>query len=234
MKRSLWIAMDLLLDASRRPAFVGMTAFTLIFFPVQMGLIDGVTARVPTFPHGMGFRLSLAMTAAWPALTLVGLLAEVLVPARARGELEATLATPITSGELALGWMLPGIALTLIAPPLTYPLVLGAYRLTAGAWPAHPLAELAHFALAAQVATLWVAVPALWALPKSGSGAPFLLRSLAGFWLLLGLDLALGALRLLGHRSLVPAIMVAATIAGVGGALVVGRSLDREGLIGRM
>jgi hypothetical protein len=231
MKRSLWIAADLLEDAMATGAFWSVGAFLGLWLPLQAGLIDGLASRgFPLF----ALRHSMTLNASWPVLAVLGLHAHVFLPRRIRRELEPLLLTPIDDLDLVAGLSLPMLGVMLAAPPLTFGLNMAGFRFAAGRLPAEMPTEFGMLCLGTQVACLWLTAASVDASLRATTQAGYMARLLAGYALVGVLDAAFLVLRLTGYPRLqVPAMCLAMA----GGAVVLGlvsRRVDRELLIRRI
>jgi hypothetical protein len=231
VKRSLWIAADLLKDAAASGAFWSVGAFLGMWLPLQAGLIDGLVSRgFPLF----GLRHSMTLNACWPALAVLGLHAHVFLPRRIRRELEPLLLTPVDDRDLVAGLSLPMVGVMLAAPPIAFCLNMAGFRFAAGHLPEGMPREFGMLCLSTQVACLWLTAASVDASLRSTTQAGYMARLLAGYAFVGVLDAAFLALRLTGYPRLQVPLMCLAMAGGAGVLGLVSRRVDRELLIRRI
>jgi len=227
----VWIALDLAVEARRRTAFLWLTVPFLAWWPFQMGFIDGGAAASPLWASGFGFRHSLVMGAAWPAVAGLGMLAEIVVPRKLAGELEPLLATPVSERELVAAFAAPTFAATLVYPLIAHPLALAGYRLGAGCWPPEGGRGFLHLCLSAQVAGAWLAASGVASLFACRGTSGFMLGSLSGYGALIPADAGQAVLAFCGLSRWIGPALIVSLAAGVAALWLVARRVPREALL---
>jgi hypothetical protein len=202
VRAALWIAADLGREALAMPAFRIMAPLLVLALPAHQGALDG-WAGIPANP----MRLWLSAGAIMPAVLLVGLFADVIMPRILSGEMEPLLATPVTDRDLVLAHMAPVAVCQGIYLALGIPVTMGAYRLTAGFFPEGVWAEVLHLALGSTAASLLVAASMGRALMRCRSVGSFVLRSFVPLLAVALLDMTCWTLRWSGHPGGVPAVL---------------------------
>ncbi len=235
MKAMVWIAIEAMVEGAPRGAWSRVVWVLLIVVtPFQIGLTDGPASRLPIWSDTGGMRGSLLMFGLWPAVAAAGWCVDVIVARRLSGGMEPILASPVTSFQIVAGHALPVLAVSLVAPIVTFPAARLGYGLLAPAPPPDAGGEFVRACLATWAAGSWMAAAMVDAALRARDSA-----SLAGRTFLLGClplvpcDLACAALAVAGLKSIVPVAMVATGAAGCALLVRVGRRLDREALLRR-
>ncbi len=228
MRRALWIAADLSREAITRPGLIALSIGMIVLVPLQMGLSIGALSRL-VIPQGWG-RDFLTASAFCPAMSAVFLFGGLIVPRLLTHQMEPLLASPASDREIAIGCVLPFLALAVAGSIPASAFTLAGYALAAGGPPAGVAARCLDLVLAMQAANLWIGCALIRSIRRLGSPAftawNILLACLG--WAVL--DAATGVWLGPGTpRRLL--VWTAALVASVPASWWVSRRVDRETLI---
>jgi hypothetical protein len=228
VRPALWIAADLLREALAVPALRVMAPLLALGMPAYHGALDGWLGT-PENP----MRLWLSAGAVMPAVLLVGLFADVIMPRILTGEIEPLLAAPVTDRHLVLAHMAPVALCQGLYLVVGIPLTMGGFHLVHGAFPEDVWRDALHLALGSTAASLLVAATMGRALMSCRSVGAFALRSVLPLGGVAVLDALCWALRAAGHARVVPLVLAGAAALGAAAVGAAASSLRRERLLAR-